>query len=375
MRIIHICDKFGMKGSTIHGVSRLFSWWMPRYDADRYDVSLVALKNPDEASMALEAEGVRMTYLGKSKLRPDILKSFVTLINYERPAVVHLHGWIAANFGRLAGWLTGVPTIVHEHGVDPKFPLSQRTADRLLAPITHTAVAVSQSVYKFMIANRSMPASRIRVIYNGAPLEEFRPVEPQVAAAEKERLGIPAASPVVGTVGRLDTQKGITHLLRAAPMVLGALPHARFLIVGDGPKLDELKAEAASLGVADKVVFTGHRTDVPVLQSLMDIQAFPSLWEGTPLTIFEAMAMERAIVSTDVDGLGEVLEDGRSALIVPPAQPEPLAYAIVRLLKDRDEASALASGAKEASRDYDISRTVRNLESLYDEMVAGDSRS
>ncbi len=373
IKVIHICDKFGMKGSTTHGVSRLFAWWMPRYDTDRYDVSLYALKTPDAASRALEAEGVRMTYLGKPKLRPDILTSFLALIRSERPDLLHLHGWIAANFGRLAGFVTGVPTIVHEHGVDPRFPLSQRLADRLLSKATHTAVAVSQSVYKFMIAHRSMPASKVRVIYNGAPLDEFRPAEPASAAAEKERLGIPAGSPVIGTVGRLDTQKGITHLLNAAVDVLRAVPEARFLIVGDGPGMDELKAEADALGIRDRVLFAGHRTDVPVLQTMMDIQAFPSLWEGTPLTVFEAMAMGRTIVSTDVDGLGEVLRDGRSALIVPPAQPKPLADAIIRLLADRDLAARLAFGARESSADYDIGRTVRNLEELYEEM-AGSGR-
>lgn len=371
LKIIHVCDKFGMKGSTIHGVSRLFAWWMPRYDTERYDVSLCALKKPDQASRALEADDVTMTYLGRSKLTPGILTSFLSLIRKERPDVLHLHGWIAANFGRLAGRLAGVPTIVHEHGVDPGFPLSQRMADRLLSSLTHTAVAVSKSVYDFMIANRSMPASKIRVIYNGAPLDQFQPADAQVVATEKERLGIPAGSPVIGTVGRLDTQKGITYLLQAAVAIMKSAPEARFLIVGDGPKRDELEAEARSLGIRDKVVFAGHRTDVPVLQSMMDVQAFPSLWEGAPLTVFEAMAMNRTIVSTDVDGLGEVLEDGRSALIVPPSQPQPLADAVLRLLKDRELAGQLASGAKESSRDYDISRTVRNLEALYEEIAVG----
>ncbi len=371
IKVIHICDKFGVRGSTTHGVSRFFAFVLPRHDATRFDVRLYALKEPDPSSRALEERGVSLKYLHRSKLRPGILSSFLDVIRTERPDILHLHGWIAANFGRLAGWMTSVPTIVHEHGVDPKFPLSQRLADRLLAPCTHTGLTVAESVRRFMVANRSMPASKIRLIYLGVPLDEFHPADAQVVSDEKARLGIPPESPVIGAVGRADVQKGITYLIQAASWVLKEAPEARFLIVGDGPKLDELKSEAQSLGIGDKVVFAGHRDDVPVVQTMMDIQAFPSLWEGTPLTVFEALAMGRTIVSTDVDGLGEVLEDGRSALIVPPAQPHALADAVVRLLRDRDLASRLAAGAKKSSRDYDISRTVRSLEALYEEIGNG----
>lgn len=368
IKVIHICDKFGVRGSTTHGVSRFFSFVLPRHDLSRFDVKLYALKDPDQSSRALEDSGIGLTYLHHGKLTPAILSSFLQVIRSERPHILHLHGWIAANFGRLAGWMTGVPTIMHEHGVDPKFPLSQRLADRLLSRCTHTGLTVAESVRRFMVANRSLPASRIRLIYHGVPLEDFRPADPRVVAAEKERLGIPPDSPVIGTVGRVDIQKGITYLIQAAERVLGEIPQARFLIIGDGPKLDDLKAEAHSLGVRDRVVFAGHRDDVPVVQSMMDVQAFPSLWEGTPLTVFEAMAMGRTIVSTDVDGLGEVLQHGQSAWIVPPAQSAPLADAVICLLKDRDLAARLASGARESSADYDISRTVRNLEALYEEI-------
>lgn len=368
IHVVHICDKFGMRGSTTHGASRLFAWWFPRWDREKFDVKLYALKKPDSSSRSLEAEGVEIAYLGKSAFNPSTLTSFLDVIRREKADILHLHGWISANFGRVAGRIASVPTIIHEHGVDPKFPLSQRIADRTLSPLTHTAVAVSKSVRDFLTTKRSVDHRKIRIIYNGAPLSEFTPADPEMVAQARKEFGIPPGSRVVGTIGRLDTQKGITHFIQAIPSILSAASDVHFLIVGDGPKKEELKREAEQSGLAAKIKFTGHRLDVPVIQSMLDIQAFPSLWEGTPLTIFEAMAMGRAIVSTNVDGLGEVLVNGKSALVVNPADSKQLAEGILRLLSDQGLAEKLRAGAVEQSRNFDISQTVRNLESLYEEL-------
>jgi glycosyltransferase involved in cell wall biosynthesis len=371
LNIIHICDKFGVRGSTIHGVSTVLIYCFPKFDESRFNVKMYALKSPDAASRAVEAAGLHMEYLNKSTLSPGTLGTFVDVIRRNKADLLHLHGWTAANMGRLAGKITGTPTIMHEHGVDPKFPSSQRFADRMLAPCTHTVVAVSQSVKDFLVKERSVPPEKIRVIYNGAPAENFTPASPEKVAQAKEKLGIPGISPVVGTIGRIDTQKGLTYFLQSIPAILKAVPHAFFMIVGDGPRRSELAAEAESLGIGGRVIFTGHRSDIPLLQSMMDVQAFPSLWEGTPITLFEALSMGRTIVSTNVDGLGEILADGKNALVVEPHNAAGLAKGIIRALSDRELARALAFGAKEASSNYDIGHTVRNLESLYEEICLG----
>lgn len=369
LNVIHICDKFGVGGSTIHGVSRLFAWWFPRFDAEKFNVKLYGLKHPDSSSRALEAEGVEMSYLGKSALDPTVLTTFLSLIKHEKADALHLHGWIAANFGRVAGRLAGIPTIMHEHGVDPSFPVSQRIADKLVSPFNHIAVAVSKSVRDFLVANRSVPAWKIRTVYNGAPLDEFSPADPKLVDQAREEFGIPPECRVIGTIGRLDTQKGITYFLQAAKQIMS--PDIRFLVVGDGPLRQQLEDEARDLGLGSNVIFAGHRSDVPVVQSLLDIQVFPSLWEGTPLTVFEALAMGKAIVSTNVDGLGEVLVNGESALVVEPSNPDQLANGIQRVLSDPSLADQLRAGAIAQSKKFDISQTVRNLESLYEELCAG----
>lgn len=376
IKVVHICDKFGVGGSTVHGCSRLFAWWMPRFDAQRFDVKLYGVKCPDAPSRAMEAMGVRVTYLGHAKLSPAILTGFLKLIRREKPEVLHLHGWIAANFGRIAGRMTGVPTIMHEHGVEArvskfKYPKSQRMMDFLLSPLTHTALAITGAVRDFLVQKRFVNPAKVRIIFNGVPLDDFVPAAPEEVARERERLGIPPRSPVIGTVARLDVQKGVTYLVRSAKRVLAKFPESRFIIVGDGPEHGNLVREARDLGVERNVIFTGYRSDVPLLQSVMDIQVLASLWEAASLTVFEAMAMGKTIISTDVDGLGEILEDGNPALIVLPADPVSLGDAIIHLIENPGLARDLASRAKAASRKYDVNRTVRDLESLYEELRAG----
>lgn len=373
IKVVHICDKFGVGGSTVHGVSRLFAWWMPRFDTDKFDVKLYGVKCPDEPSKAMEAMGVSLLYLGHSKLSPSVLQSFLRVIREEKADVVHLHGWVAANFGRVAGRIAGVPTIMHEHGVDARhpdfrFPKSQRAVDFLLSPFTHTALAITEAVRDFLVTKRFVHPSKVRIIYNGVPLGDFCPAPPEEAARERERLGIPAGSPVIGTVGRLDVQKGVTYMVQASRAVLAKHPDARFIVIGDGPEMGNLIQEARQLGVASNFIFTGYRSDVPLLQTVMDIQVIASLWEASSLTVFEAMAMGKTLISTDVDGLGEILKDGKPAMIVPPGDHAALSDAIVRLIQDSALAADLSQRAKEAGEKYDINRSVRALESLYEEL-------
>ncbi len=118
-------------------------------------------------------------------------------------------------------------------------------------------------------------------------------------------------------------------------------------------------------------MFAGFCEDVPLLQSILDVQVFASLWEGTPLTVFEAMAMRRPIVSTTVDGLGEVLRDGENAILVPPRDAERLAAGVLELLERPELAARLAAQAGIDSHRFSVSRTVEALQELYDELVEG----
>ena len=368
--VLHVCDKFGVSGSSIHGVSRLFSWWFPRFDRSRFAVSLCGLKAAEPASLLLDAQGIVVTHLGRSRFDPRVVTDLVALVRRRNASILHVHGYAAADFGRVAARATGVALVLHEHFADPRMPAYQGWADRALARWTDRAIAVSGSTRDFLVRERHVPAERVRVIWNGAPLLEFAPVSRDRAREVRATLGLPRDARVVGAIGRLNEQKGHRYLLEAAPAVLRAHPDARFLIVGDGDLAEPLRRQAQALGLADRLVFAGHRGNVPEMLGAIDVLCLPSLYEGTPLALFEAMAAGKAIVASAVDGCAEVLVDGTTGLLVPPRDPAALSEAVVRALAEPGLLERLETAAREASRDYDIDTTVRRIESLYDEVLA-----
>jgi glycosyltransferase involved in cell wall biosynthesis len=373
IRVLHVCDKFGVSGSSIHGVSRLLLWWFPRFDPARFDVRLAGLRPADGASETLRRQGLDPDCLGKGRFSPSTLPALAARVRRFRPHVLHLHGYGATTFGRVVGALLGVPAVVHEHAVFPRVPAVQKPFDRALAGWTAHGLAVSESVKEFMVRRRYFPEEKVEVLLNGAPIEAFQPLAPAAAEEERRRWGIPPGCPAIGAVGRLDEQKGNRYLLEAAARIAGNGAGGgrdfRLVLVGDGPLMAEHRAQARRLGLDGKVIFTGYREDVPRLQSMLDVQVFPSLWEGVPLTAFEAMAMGRAIVATHVDGLAEVLRDGENALLVPPREPAPLADAVEALLADPARARRLAARAREDSRRFDVQRAVDRLQEIYQRLA------
>jgi glycosyltransferase involved in cell wall biosynthesis len=368
--VLHVCDKFGVAGSSIHGVSRLFSWWFPRYDRRRFEPSLVGLKRPEPATDRLREQGIEVAHLGRSRFDPRILTDLVREGRRRQARVLHVHGYAAADFGRLAARRLDAALVLHEHFADPSMPAYQALADRLLAPLTDRAIAVSASTRDFLVEERHVPADRVRVIWNGAPLAEFAPQGRERRLAVRRLLGLRDDAPVVGSIGRLSAQKGHRYLLDAAALVFAAVPEARLVLAGDGDQEAALRAQAAALGIAPRVLFAGHRTDVPALLEAFDVFCISSTYEGTPLTLFEAMAAAKPIVSTAVDGCREVIEDGRNGLLVPPRDAEALGRALLRVLSDRPLRASLAEAARRESARYDIQECVEQMQALYDEVLA-----
>src|SRR5215813_845 len=194
--VLHVCDKFGVAGSSIHGVSRLFSWWFPRYDPARFAVSLCGLKRPEPASRLLEEQGIPVRHLGRGRFDPRILGDLVRLARERQAAVLHVHGYAAADFGRLAARRVGAALVLHEHFADPRLPAYQGWADRLLASLTDRAIAVSGSTRDFLVRERHVPAERVRLIWNGAPLDDCAPVPRERSEAVRRALGLPPDRPV-----------------------------------------------------------------------------------------------------------------------------------------------------------------------------------
>jgi glycosyltransferase involved in cell wall biosynthesis len=366
LNVLQVCDHLGWEGSRMHGVKRLFGWMIPRFDPAAFKVSLVSLRRKDLSEETLEAQGLDITYLHRSKFDPLTLPALLNVIDRKQIDVLHLHGYGATTFGRMAAALRGIPAILHEHANLTDTPWFQKVADRLLEPYTDIALAVSRSTAEFVMKARLVPPSKVKVVYLGVPLDEFSRERGAAEIAQARRdLGIGPGDFAIGTITRLHESKGNSFLIAAAARVVRERPQARFFLAGEGPLLRDLEAQAAQLGLGDRFVFAGFRRDVPAALSAFDLSVFPSLWEGTPLTAFEALAMGKPVVATDADGLLDILTPGHDAVIVPKRDAVALADKIVWVMDHPEQRARLGAASRATGRQYDIGAFVRKMERLY----------
>jgi len=366
LNILQVCDHLGWEGSRMHGVKRLFSWMIPRFDQQRFKLSLVSLRKRDLSEETLDALGVDISYLERGKFDPLTLPAMLRIIDRKRIDVLHLHGYGATTFGRMAAAVRRIPTILHEHANLTDTPWFQKVADRLLEPFTDIALAVSKSTADFVIHARQIRPSKVKVVYLGVPLEEFsRQRTPAEVEQARRELDIAPGEFAVGTVTRLHESKGNSYLIDAAARVVAERPGTRFFLVGEGPLMAGLQAQVAGLGLGRQFVFCGFRRDVASTLAAFDLSVFPSLWEGTPITAFEALAMGKPIVATDADGLLDILTEGYDAAIVPRGNASALADRIVWAIDHPAERAQLSAAAWQTGRQYDIDVFVRKMERLY----------
>ena len=288
----------------MHGVKRLFAWMIPRFNHDRFNVSLVSLRKKDLSEETLESHGIDITYLHKSKFDPSTLPALLKVMRQKQTDILHLHGYGATTFGRVAAGIKRVPAILHEHANLTDTPWFQKLADTVLEPETDIALAVSESTAEFVVKARQLPPDKVKVVYLGVPLDEFsRPRSQDEIARARADLGVRP-----GEGGRRHGNSPARIQREFVPGRCGGAgpdrrPDARFFLVGEGPLLPGLEAQAQALNLGDRFVFSGFARDVAAVLSAFDLSVFPSLWEGTPLTVFESLAMGKPIVATDADGL------------------------------------------------------------------------
>jgi glycosyltransferase involved in cell wall biosynthesis len=210
-----------------------------------------------------------------------------------------------------------------------------------------------------------------RCIYNAIDLDRFQSPEARdIRERKRQELRLSATEPVALTIGRLTLQKGYSILLQAATQVLAEIPSFRFLIVGVGELEEELKRMARQLGIEHAVIFTGPRPDVEGLLAAVDLFVSSSRWEGLPTVILESMAARVPVVATDVSGTRELVQDGVTGLLVPPGDPHSLSHAIVRMFREREQATAMAERAYCRVQDFSIARVTEQHMEVYLQLLA-----
>ncbi|RME08298.1 MAG: glycosyltransferase, partial [Anaerolineae bacterium] len=354
------------------GAELLLLRLIPYLQARGFELS-VGFSTPGPLEDDFRALGVPLYPLPRRfRLDPLLAWRMFRLARRLRPDVVHTHLFKSDFFGRPAARLAGVPVVVSTlHSADPwaRNPLfgwlygfTARFADRL--------IAVSDTVRAYHLRYTAARPSRVLTIENGVDVARFENVAAE-GRALRRTLGIPPDALVLGTIGRLVPDKGQAYFLQAAARLRNRFPQARFLIVGDGPDDVALRALAERLNLADAVTFTGFRQDIPALLGAMDVLVMPSLREGLPLTLLEALAAGVPVVATDTGGVRALLGE-EAGLVVPPADVAALVAACERLLSDEALRERLgARGRSLVQTRYSLRRTADRLAALYLELAEG----
>lgn len=359
-RVVHVLFSLHTGGAEHLALDLL-----ARLDPHRYERHVVSLTGDGPLADRFRAEGMVVHVVHK---RPGVDAALWIrlwrLLRTVRPDVVHTHNVTPWLYAGPAAWACGARLIHTEHSNLFAHQGRLRLAERWLAGVTDAIVCDSEKVKRQLVDEQGLPEEQLVTIVNGIDVARFG--RPGDAQAVRCTLGINGATPVIGTVGRLAPVKDHETLLEAFRLAAPQLPGAVLLIVGDGPVRAGLEARAQALGVADRVKFLGRRTDVAELLEIFDVFVLSSASEGMPLTILEAMAAGKPVVSTRVGGIPEIIEDGRTGLLVPARSPGALADALTRLAQDRMLQHTLGRAARDRVRaQHTLDHMVQAYESLY----------
>jgi glycosyltransferase involved in cell wall biosynthesis len=292
-------------------------------------------------------------------------------LKQNRIDILHTHGYKSDIVGLLAARLAKTSWVATNHVWHPltgKLRLYE-SLDAFVLRFARRIVAVSPSIRDDLISTKVPPGS-IRVIDNGIDLDRFTQSKP--TGTLKAELGICENDIVVTIVGRLSPEKGHRTFLKAAKTIYAKQAHVRFLIVGDGPMDAELRAEAASLNLGERVIFAGFRQDMPEIYALSDLLVNASSIEGLPMTILEAMASKVPVIAARTGGIPGIVKDNETGLLVDSGDEDGLRARMELLIADREKSRRLAAAAFElVTMKYSRKRMCEAYWEVYQE-VLGD---
>ena len=318
------------------------------------------------------------------------------LIKKDDIQVLHLHCYGASTFGRLAGLITGIPTIIHDYDTEVYFPYPWYlgSADRLLASKTRVAIAASPMVRDFLVHKRKIEPGRIRLMPHAIPIERYTPVASEEVLKLKAHLSWDGHAKIIGTVTKLGPQRGNDLLLRAAAEVLKVFPNALFLLIYKPTlfhrlpnkkyvaisRIDtihmvtELKILATELGIEKNVRFIESPKKLDALVSACDLIVAPFLSERfSSVHLLESMAMGKPIIATNIGEQREIIQDGINGYLVAPGNVRELAERILQVLADPEELARMSYQARLKSDQYSVDTYVQSLQNLYEELTTADT--
>jgi len=356
-------------------------------DRRRYEPAVWCIYRGHALQAEIERRGVPVRTFRDPSLGAPPARRFVENVRFQwrlwrallrhRPDVLHIFGFPTAYYGVLLGRLAGVRRIlfaVQDWDVWKGRSRLYRWLDSICSRLASRVIADGAGARRLAVQRQAMPPAKVTVIYDGVNAAEMTPSRPREGVLRD--LGLDPARPVAGVVARLDVRKkGQDVFIAAIPAVCARCPQAQFLIVGDGPDGDGLRARARRLPPGQRPVFAGTRRDLADILAALDAVVIPSRWESVPKVLLEAMYLGRAVVAARVGDIGEILDETCGRL-VPPDAPRALADAVVRLLLDEGLRLRLgrAARARIEARGLTLDRSAKRYDRMYRRLAAGNLR-
>jgi len=333
-------------------------------------VCVLQVRNGNPVANELIKIGVPVDLMPVKNLRDfSGFRRLLAYIKEHKPDIIHTQLETSDIFGTLAAKYLGIPSVSTAHTLD--IPSRMRrtywrnllrwTILRLFSKHVIVVSDMTRNIYRKL----GFGNAKLITLYNGIDLGIFQPNGAKRQDLRKT-LPLPADGIVLITVAVLREQKGLQYMLKALPDIMNDLPDTFYVIVGDGSYRKKLEELSRSLGIDDRVVFLGHRTDIPFLLAASDMFVFPTLQDALPTALFEAMAVGLPIVASEVGGVPEILHHGEDGLLVPPADPSKLTESCLCLLRDKALSARLGLSARKTVEErFDIRIQVQKLSNLY----------
>lgn len=371
-RICYIVDNISFRGGE-----RTFAQLAMGLDRNRYDVHMICSPGGRFVEMLEEAHISTFPVNMRNKWNLLAVLPMAHYLKQHRFDIVHTQGR-GDPFGRIAARLARVPLVISTTamivsrywGVELWRQLLYRAIDRVTNPLVEHWIVVNRESAEVLVKDYGIPQDRVTVILNGIEPEQY--AFSQVRRDTwRTRWGVKRDALVVGAIGRLTWQKGFEYLIRAWPQVCAQVSNARLFILGDGELEGELKTLADHLGITDTCVFTGFEPNVPAALAGMDVFVLPSIIEGLPMVLLEAMAAGKPVAASRIVGSLEVVTENVDGLLVEPGDADSLAAVLIRLLQSPDLVARLGAAAQCTVRQqFTVERMTQETDALYKQLLA-----
>jgi len=358
--------------TNVGGTERALLELIKRLDRTQYDILVCSLKKEGAFAQKLkqETDGFYCLKLSESggvsavlSFLPALVSLFL-LIRTTKPDIIHSFLFRANIFGRLAGRLAGVKNIISSVRVIEADKPLKHFVDRTTSSFVTIYTAVSEAARKFTLEQIKISPDKIITIQNGVDCN-------LIETKTTNRFKTDTTKTNIGLIGRLDSQKGHTVLLKAVKILLSEQQNIQVYFFGKGPDENSLKDRVKKHGLDEYVDFMGTTDNIYHCISQMDIITIPSLWEGLPNILLEAMALGRPVIASKIEGISEVVTDNETALLFNPGNETELSNAILRLISDKDLTQKIGANAKKHVIDnFSIEECVNKTTALYETLLA-----